>query len=139
VATQKQRRRRAKEKRHDYDLVYVDDEGNEIEVDEEEQPKTRKPPAKASGRGTGKPSAKAPARGRGGRPVQPPSWPRVLKRGAIFAPIFLATVMLLGGGKMTIQAAIVQTALLIAVFIPFSYFMDRVVWRQYQKRLAKGG
>jgi hypothetical protein len=139
VATQKQRRRRAKEHRHDYDLVYVDDEGNEIEVDEEEQPKTRKPPAKASGRGSGKPSARAQARGRGGRPVQPPSWPRVLKRGAIFAPIFLATVMLLGGGKMTIQAAIGQTALLIAVFIPFSYFMDRVVWRQYQKRLAKGG
>ena len=26
--------------------------------------------------------------------------------------------------------------LLIAVFIPFSYFMDRVVWRQQQKRLG---
>jgi hypothetical protein len=139
MATQKQRRRRAKEHRHEYDVVYVDDEGNEVEVDEELDPKTRKPPAKASGRSSGKAPAKAQPRGRGGRPVQPPSWPRVLKRGAIFAPIFLATVMLLGGGKMTIQAAILQTALLIAVFIPFSYFMDRLVWRQYQKRLAKGG
>ena len=62
----------------------------------------------------------------------------MLKRGAIFAPIFLATVMLLGGNKMTFQAAVVQTVLLIAVFIPFSYFMDRVVWRQQQKRLARG-
>ena len=61
---------------------------------------------------------------RGGRAVQPPSWPRVLKRGAIFAPIFLATVMLLGGNKMTFTSAVVQTVLLIGVFIPFSYFMD---------------
>ena len=39
--------------------------------------------------------------GRRGREVKPPSWRKVLKRGAIFAPIFLATVMLLGGGKIT--------------------------------------
>ena len=139
MATQKQRRRRAKEHRHEYDLVYVDDEGNEVEVDDADDATPRKPPPKATGRGGGKGTAKAQPRGRAGRPVQPPSWPRVLKRGAIFAPIFLATVMLLGGGKMTIQAAIVQTVLLIAVFIPFSYFMDKLVWRQYQKRLAKGG
>ncbi len=138
MATQKQRRRRAKEHRHEYDLVYVDDEGNEVEVEEPEDSKIRKPPAKGSGRG-GKTSGKSQASGRGGRPVQPPSWPRVLKRGAIFAPIFLATVMLLGGGKMAFSSAIVQTALLIAVFIPFSYFMDKLVWRQYQKRLARGG
>ena len=33
------------------------------------------------------------------------SWSKVIKRGAIFAPIFLATVMLLGGSKMTFMAA----------------------------------
>lgn len=139
MATQKQRRRRAKEHRHEYDLVYLDDEGNEVEVDEPgpgKTAKTSKPPAKASGRGSAR---KAQPTGRGGRPVNPPSWPKVLKRGAIFAPIFLATVMLLGGGKMSFAAALVQTALLIGVFIPFSYFMDKLVWRQYQKRLAKGG
>ncbi len=139
MATHKQRRRRAKEHRHEYELVYVDDEGNEVEVEEPEAPKTRKPPAKASRRSGAKASAKPAPRGRGRRPVQPPSWRRVLKRGGIFAPIFLATVMLLGGGKMTIQAGIVQTVLLIGVFIPFSYFMDRLVWRQYQKRLARDG
>jgi hypothetical protein len=45
--------------------------------------------------------------------------------------------MLLGGSKMTLQGAFVQTSLLLAVFVPFSYFMDRVVWRQQQKRLDK--
>ena len=37
---------------------------------------------------------------------------------------------------MTYPQAVFQTVLLIAVFIPFSYFMDRVVWRQQQKRLG---
>ena len=138
MATQKQRRRRAKEKRHDYDLVYVDEDGVEQVVEREEP---HKPPAKVgkgtSGGGTDKASRKS-SSARRGRAAQPPSWPKVLKRGAIFAPIFLATVMLLGGGKITIVAAVVQTLLLLAVFVPFSYLMDRVVWRQQQKRLNRG-
>jgi hypothetical protein len=138
MATQKQRRRRAKEQRHDYDLVYIDEDGVERPVERDDGP--RKPPAKVAG-SKAKPAGKQPSRGRGrggGRTVQPPSWPRVLKRGAIFAPIFLATVILLGGNKMDFTSAVIQTVLLIGVFIPFSYFMDKVVWRQYQKRLAKG-
>ena len=138
MATQKQRRRRAKEKRHEYDLVFVDEDGVEKPVEREEEP--RKPPGRVGKGGTVSKSQKTSAAktSRRGRPVQPPSWPKVLKRGAIFAPIFLATVMLLGGNKMTLKAAIVQTILLIGVFIPFSYFMDRVVWRQQQKRMARG-
>lgn len=135
MANQKQRRRRAKEHRHDYDLVYVDEEGNEVPVETEQ---AAKPPARAKSAGKVNRTKGVAARGRG-RAVQPPSWPRVLKRGAIFAPIFLITVMLLGGSRVTLPAAIVQTALLIAVFLPFSYFMDRLVWRQYQKRLARDG
>ena len=139
MATQKQRRRRAKEKRHEYDLVYIDEEGVEQVVEREEP---RKPPARVGGkespgRGAGKSASKSTATRRG-REVQPPSWRKVLKRAAIFAPIFLATVMLLGGGKITIAGAIVQTLLLLAVFVPFSYFMDRIVWRQQQKRLSRG-
>jgi hypothetical protein len=131
MATQKQRKRRAKEKRHDYELVYVDEEGVERPVEREESP--RKPVGRGSkAAGTkGQKTATAGKGGRAGRTAQPPSWNKVLKRGAIFAPIFFATVMLLGGG------AFVQASLLLAVFIPFSYFMDRVVWRQQQKRLNK--
>jgi len=139
MATQKQRRRRAKEKRHDYDLVYLDEDGVEQPVERDDGP--RKPPGRL-GKGTAatksqktQTTAKG---GRRGREAQPPSWRRVLRRGAIFAPIFLATVMLLGGKNMTFQRAIPQTVLLIGVFVPFSYFMDRVVWRQQQKRLNQG-
>jgi len=137
MATQKQRKRRAKEKRHDYDLVYIDEEGVEQPVERPDEP--RKPTGRGSKGTVSKSSASKPSRsGRATKVAQPPSWSKVLKRGAIFAPIFLATVMLLGGNKMTFKAAVVQTVLLVAVFIPFSYFMDRVVWRQQQKRMAKG-
>ena len=138
MATQKQRKRRAKEKRHDYDLVYIDEDGVEQPVEREDEP--RKPTGRGSKGTVSKTSAsKTSSRsGRSAKVAQPPSWSKVIKRGAIFAPIFLATVMLLGGSKMTFMAAVVQTVLLVAVFVPFSYFMDRVVWRQQQKRLAKG-
>lgn len=136
MATQKQRRRRAKEKRHEYDLVYIDEDGVEQPV--ERDTAARKPPGRL-GRGTtatkGRKAAPAGKSGRGGREVRPPSWSRVLKRGAIFAPIFLVTVMLLGGSRMTIAGAILQTALLVGVFVPFSYFVDKLVWRKQQKRL----
>ena len=139
MATQKQRRRRAKEKRHDYDLVYIDEDGVEQPVQRDDDP--RKPPGRVGKGSTATKSQKTQTTAkssRRGREAQPPSWNKVLKRGAIFAPIFFATVMLLGGNKMTIPSAILQTVLLISVFIPFSYFMDRVVWRQQQKRLSRG-
>ena len=137
MATQKQRKRRAKEKRHDYDLVYLDEEGVERPVEREEAP--RKPDGRGSKGAVAKSQKTTAAKStRRGREVQPPSWNKVLKRGAIIAPIFFATVLLLGGGKVSYAGAFVQASLLLAVFIPFSYFMDRVVWRQQQKRLNKG-
>ena len=38
---------------------------------------------------------------------------------------------------MTFPGAVVQTLFLLAIFVPFSYFMDRLVWRSHEKRLAK--
>ena len=138
MATQKQRRRRAKEKRHEYDLVEIDGEGNETvltsgELKSESGSKTG---------GSAKPGAKkrsasaSTAKPRRGTP-QPPSWRRVAKRGALFAPIFLATVLLLSGDRLSFAGAVVQSLLLLAVFVPFSYFMDRLVWRSHEKRLAR--
>jgi hypothetical protein len=132
MATQKQRRRRAKEKRHAYDLVEIDAEGNETVLSSSELKADAESRPTAAKRAPGKSSSK-PARGG----PQPPTWGRVLKRGAIFAPIFLATVMLLGRGRLTTEGAVVQTIFLLAIFVPFSYVMDRLVWRSHQKRLEK--
>jgi hypothetical protein len=135
VATKKQRRRREKEKRHDYEIVYLDDDGNEVAPEEVD---ARAPARKEPSR-NGKSSAKrsqSPARGR--RTPQPPSWKRVAKRGAIFAPLFVGTVLVLGGKKMTVEAAVFQTLVLLVFFVPFSYFLDSFMWRSYQKRQERG-
>ena len=115
MANQKQRRRRAKEKRHAYDLVEIDAEGNEtvLSATELKSEGGAKSPTKSQ-------SARGQAKSRGRGTPQPPSWPRVLKRGAIFAPIFLATVLLLAGNRLSFAGAVVQTLFLLAIFVPFS-------------------
>ena len=133
MATQKQRRKRAKEKRHAYDLVEIDGEGNETVLTASEL-KVDAPPRAQPKKGETRSAPKSKF-GRGA--PQPPTWGRVLKRGAIFAPIFLATVLLLAGNRLTFAGAVVQTAFLLAIFVPFSYFMDRLVWRSHEKRLAR--
>jgi hypothetical protein len=60
-----------------------------------------------------------------------------MKRAAIFAPIFFATVWLLAGDSLEWQGAVLQTIFLVAVFVPFSYFMDRLVWWSHEKRVAR--
>ena len=133
MASQKQRRRRAKEKRHAYDLVEIDAEGNETLLTASELKAGAEPRSAAK-----RTESKGRAKPRGGRGTpQPPSWRRVLKRGAIFAPIFLATVLLLAGNRLTFAGAVTQTLFLLAVFVPFSYFMDRLVWRSHEKRQAR--
>ena len=136
MATQKQRRRRAKEKRHEYDLVEIDSEGNETVLSASELKETSGARAPAPKRGAAKsrPAARTsntrPSRGT----PQPPSWRRVAKRSALFAPIFLATVLLVSGNRLTFAGAVVNTIFLLAFFMPVSYFMDRLVWRSYEKR-----
>jgi hypothetical protein len=121
MPTRKQRRRRMKEQRHEY--VWEDGEGNELEP---EDVPTRKASSSQS-----RPS-------RGGRTVQPPSWNRTLKRGAIFAPIMFLVVMLLSK-DLSLASQLIQAGLIVAIFIPFSYFLDAIFWRSYKKRQERQG
>ena len=126
MATKKQRRRREKEQRHEYEVVYVDEEGHEVEVEPER-----------SARPT--PRAKPTKRGSSGRQrtVDPPSWRRSLRRGLLFAPLFLGMILLLNGSRQGLAFSVLNTIVLLLVFVPFSYFLDRVFYRTYQKRLAR--
>ena len=121
MASKKQRRRRAKEQRHDY--VWIDDAGNEV------------PPEDASKNGA-RTGSKVTTRS--GRTAQPPSWRKSFRRGAIFAPIMLGTVMLLSK-HLTLTQQITQTLFIVVVFIPFTYFLDRVFYTSALRRQAKGG
>ena len=122
MPTRKQRRRRAKERRHDYEYVYVDEEGHEVEVDEPEKAQSKSRNGKSG-----------PVRTRGGRRIDPPSWNRVAKRGAIFAPLMFITIRLLERGE-PLAASLFRTVFLMLVFLPFSYVMDSFLYRSYQRR-----
>jgi len=97
MPTRKQRRRREKDLRHEWEEVYVDEEGRELAPDEVEE----LAPAAAARNGAAprhktKESRSQPARqARGGRTVQPPSWRRVFKRTAIFAPLMYVFITLI--------------------------------------------
>jgi hypothetical protein len=122
VPTRKQRRRRAKERRHEYEYVYVDEEGREVEV----EPGEAKAPERKD---------KRPAPSRGGRVVQPPSWNKVGRRALIFGPLMFITIRLLERGE-PITASLFRTIFLLLIFLPFSYVMDAVLYRTYQRRMG---
>jgi hypothetical protein len=123
MPTRKQRRRRAKGQRHEYEYVWEDAEGNELAPED----------APASDARSAKRAQEAPA---GPRRPDPPSWKRTLRRAVIFAPIMLVTVMLLSSNLSTGQQ-ITQTALIVGIFVPFSYLLDSLFYRSYKRRLER--
>ena len=140
MPTRKQRRRQAKERRHEYEYVYVDEDGNEVEVEPAEgaaaPPATQKPRA-AKAAAARKPRQGARASGaRAGRTIDPPSWQRVFRRAAIFAPVMLLVIYFLKPKDASAATMLVQLAVLLALFLPFSYYMDTLMYRQYRKRIG---
>lgn len=129
MATQKQRRRREKEKRHEYDLIEIDEEGNERVLGAGER-KPAEPPSRV----TPSKGAAQPARRRG--EPQPPSWQRAMRRAAIFGPLFFIFV-LLTSPERNVGSAIAVVLPLIVIFVPMSYYMDRLAYRLHLKRQAK--
>jgi hypothetical protein len=136
VPTRKQRRRQLKEKRHEYEFVYVDGEGNELEeLPEgfEEQPKER-----STARNGSKPATKKqPQRGGSARRTPPvPTWNRALKRGALLGVVVFALFSLTAKGNWT---SVLPLALLYTVlFVPFTYVIDRFAYKRWQARESGG-
>ena len=122
MATRKQRKRRQKDRRHDYEYVYVDDEGHEVEPPEE---------VRADRRANGtSPQATVT---RGGRKIEPPSWSRVGKRALWIGPLMFLTLTLIAG-ELTVAQRLSQTALMLGIFLPVSYLMDRTLYRASLRR-----
>ena len=130
MPSRKQQRRRQKLKRHEYEEVYVDEEGRVLDPEEAEELVAARPEKSAK-------AAKAEPTRRGGRVIDPPSWRRTGRRGLLFFPLMLITVFLLAGEEVTTAGKVVQTIALMAFFLPFSYFMDTMLWRSAQRRLER--
>jgi hypothetical protein len=129
VATKRQRRKRDKERRHEYEYVYLDADGVEVEVEEDSAP--------TSSSKNGKARSTQPAKTGGGRTVDPPSWRRTFRRAAIFAPLIFVILYLLKPSGSSIRQVVVNVAVLMVFFVPFSYFMDGLMYRLAVKRGAK--
>jgi cation transport ATPase len=134
MPTKKQRRRHQKARRHEYEYVYVDDEGNEVDVDPaelraEKETVRESRPAKASGK-------KQAVRTSSRRTIEPPSWRRSGKRALILGPLMVVAMMLFNQG-LSLGQQIAPALFLIAFFIPFSYFTDSLAYKMFRKRLER--
>ena len=138
MPTRKQKRREAKSKRHEYEFVYVDEEGKELDEVPEElvEPKERR------SNGAKPDAAKSAARkaqpARGGRQARvphPPSWQRSAKRAAILGAIVFVLFSFTGrGGNGRYLVALQLTVMYTVLFIPFTYAVDRFAYRRWQAR-----
>jgi hypothetical protein len=138
MPTRKQRRRQQKSRRHEWEYVYVDEEGQEVEVDPEQRKgsKDEQPKAKQAqvDRRNGRPADR---RQRPRRVPQPPSWRRAAKRAALLGALFVVVFAFGLGGKNSNPFTAVLIGVVYAVaFVPLQYFIDKVTYRAYLKRQA---
>ena len=134
MPTKKQRRRAQKERRHEYETVWVDEEGNELEAPPEDLVET-------SSRHDGakpKPKAKT-TQQRGGRAIRvppAPSWQRAARRSLILGVVIFAVVYILGSkkGQHSFGAALGFAGLYTILFIPLGYMFDRFAHNRWQRR-----
>jgi hypothetical protein len=137
MPTRKQRRREQKAKRHEYETVWVDSEGNEldepppdaIEAAERRNDRTatKAAPAKQQGRQAQRGSRREPP---------PPSWNRAMKRGLVLGLVVFALFALTSKGNYA--SVLPLAAIYTLLFIPFTYWIDRFAYRRYQAREAGG-
>jgi hypothetical protein len=134
VPSRKQRRRREKLQRHEYEYVIETEEGEEIPLESAREAR------QANKRKDSKSDAHSkPAKGlvgRGGRVIPEPSFQRVLRRSAIFAPLIAIFIYLTSSGDDDFSWAgfLFTLALLLAFFMPFSYLVDSLVYRLARRR-----
>ena len=133
MPTRKQRRRTQKGRRHEYETVWVDEEGNELD-----EPPDESAPAPEKRANGAKPKPKQ-AQQRGGRAVRvppPPSWQRAARRSLILGAVIFALFYVVGSknGKHNLTGAIEISVIYTALFVPFSYMIDRFSHNRWQRR-----
>jgi hypothetical protein len=129
-----------KERRHEYETVWVDAEGNELEEPPED---VAAAPEKRDG-AKPKSKAKATQQQRGGRTIRvppPPSWQRAAKRALIIGAVIFVFIYLVGSrnGGHNIASALLLAVVYTALFIPFQYVLDRFAYNRWQRRAEAQG
>ena len=135
MPTRKQRKRVLKERRHEYETVWVDGEGKELEEppdDAPSAPRERRPDAK-------KPQQKNSQRrsSNSTRTPLPPSWRRAAKRSLIMGAVVLVFMYLINAkakGGTRAFAAVELGVLYAFLFTPFTYYLDQFSYRRYLRK-----
>ena len=137
MPTRKQRRRATKERRHEYETVWLDSEGNELEEPPEEDA-TQEPHAVRAEK-TKTPAKQQQRGGRAARTPPQPSWNRAFKRaGLLGIAVFFLFYIAGGKGGNKELSALALAALYTALFVPFTYAIDRFAYNRYLQRTAGG-
>ena len=141
MPTRKQRRRELKQKRHEYEFVYVDGEGNELDEvpDELLEAEKPKPPSRNGSKAT--PAKRQPPSGRARRQPPAPSWSRAVKRAGLLGAVVFVLFSFTAKGTMSHRyvAALIPAVIYTALFIPFTFAIDRFAYRRWQAREQAGG
>ena len=134
MPTRKQRRRDLKSQRHDYEFVYVDGEGNELDEapEELEQPKKER----TNGSKAEAPAKKGQPATRGRRQPPQPSWSRAFKRGGMLGVVVL--ILFSFGAKGHIARVIPLALVYTLLFVPFTFYIDRFAYRRWEARQQGG-
>ena len=135
MPTRKQKRRDLKSKRHEYEFVYVDSEGNEVdEPDDADLPGTQT--ATSNGSKPRQSSAKKSTTqsGRPRREPQAPSWKRAAKRSALLGVFVMIFFSFTAKGNLI---RVLPTAVFFSLaYVPVMYYIDRAAYRRFQGRAA---
>jgi hypothetical protein len=136
MPTRKQRRRAQKGRRHEYETVWVDAEGNELD-----EPPEDELAATTTTRDTAKPKAKATHSGRHMRVPPSPSWQRAAKRSLIFGALIFVFFYLASSknGQHNLASALLFGVTYMVLFIPILYMTDRFAYNRWQRRAAQQG
>jgi hypothetical protein len=141
MPSRKQRQRKLKSKRHEWETVWVDDAGNELEAPPEdvvEREKQDRTATKAAASQNG--GKKQPAQRGLRREAQPPSWARAIKRaGLLGIVVYFLFTFAAGSSSNRYVSALVPAVIYTGLFVPFTYLLDRFAYRRYQAKQGSGG
>jgi hypothetical protein len=130
MPTRKQKRRDLKSQRHDYEFVYLDGEGKELDEVPEELEQSKKERSNGSKPTTSAKKGQPASRGR--RQPPQPSWRRAFKRGGMLGVVVL--VLFSFGAKGHIARVIPLALVYTLLFVPFTFYIDRFAYRRWEAR-----
>jgi hypothetical protein len=145
MPSRKQRRRAQKGRRHDYEYetVWVDPDTGE-EVDPPEDYVEPEPEKHENGRSKAKTPAAQKKQGSSAREIKvppEPSWSRAVKRAGLIGVVIFVAFYLVGSrnGGHHLASALLISVIYAAIFIPFTYWIDRFSHNRWQRRAEQQG